>query len=530
MSATRSVPRPTRRFPLGRILVTIPFVLVAVGAAVVGAYAHVPDNQIAPGVHISALHLGGKNQEDARAALQQWADQQQSRELLLHFAPDAKITREWKVQAQKLGLGIDVAATLDRSLKEGRDNILGQMTSLVTGNKSAHPVAPILKVDDAKLRAYLKEIGQTVNRKAKNATLTPLDGGGFGTHHELPGIELDPDESAKAVAQAWEDLYKAGEKPKEADGDKPAPTPDSTKPAQDTPASASESELPSVVLSVKATAAEITAADLDQVHDILAEFQTSFGSSSSNRRSNITLAARKINGTLLKPGDIFSYNKVVGPRDEEAGFKEAPTYLNGKHVPGTGGGICQVSSTLFNAAWTAGLKIVHRQNHSMPVGYLSHGRDATAVYGAIDMQFQNDTDAPIYISSSTRGGMLHFALWGKKIPGREVVIQKGGESVSGAPVETHSDPHMPAGRRRVEEKGSPGISVTWYRFIKDDGKVTKKETFSSHYTAFPAKVVVGTGAPKAAPAKPGAAGAPGAAPGPVGAAPPGGVAPSPSIR
>src|SRR5947209_2463259 len=105
----------------------VPCVLVAIGAAVVGAYAHVPDNQIAPGVHVGALNLTGKNQEEARVALQQWADAQEARFLSLHFTPDTGIKREWKVQAQKIGLSIDVAATLDKALKEGRDNLLGQV-------------------------------------------------------------------------------------------------------------------------------------------------------------------------------------------------------------------------------------------------------------------------------------------------------------------------------------------------------------------------------------------------------------------
>ena len=525
MSATRTVPRPARRLPLGRVLIVVPFVAVAIGAAVVGAYAHVPDNQVAPGVRVGALSLSGKNQEEARAALKQWADEQLTRSLLLHFAPETGIKREWKAQAQKIGLTVDVTATLEKALKEGRSDLLGQMGNLVTGNRAVHLVAPILAVDDAKLRAYLKEVAHVVNRKAKNATLTPLDGGGFGTHHEEPGIELDLDASTKAVAQAWQDQYKGADKGKETPT-AGAPPADPTKIAADPDLPASGNDVTEVVLSVKASMPEITAADLDQVHDVLAEFQTYFGSSAPNRQTNIKLAARKINGTLLKPGEIFSYNKVVGPRDEDSGFKEAPTYVNGKHVPGTGGGICQVSSTLFNTAWTAGLKIVQRQNHSMPVGYLSHGRDATAVYGAIDMQFKNDTDAPLYISSSTSGGTLHFAIWGKKTPGREVIIQKGGESVSGAPVITHSDPKMPAGRRRVEEKGSPGINVTWYRIIKDEGKVTAKETYHSHYTAFPAIVTVGT---KPAAPKPGTPGAPGTTPGPAGTAP-GGAPPAPIVR
>lgn len=514
VSVTTTLSQPARRSPVRRIVFLTSLLVAGLSAAAIGVFAHVPDDQIAPGVHVGSLDLGGKSLQEARTALERWAETQQATTFNLHFAADSSITKSWNPTAGKLGLGINVPATLDAAGKVGHDGALGQVSHWIGGSKVLS-VAAVPAVDDAKLRVYLtNQIAQDIYRPAKRAQLLTGKGGGFGIRHEINGITLDKDASAQAVSQAWIHYLNPASPPAAGAASAGAQTPSTVSPdntaaapVHDTPAAV---DAPEAILTPKVIVPEMTAADLQQIDGKLAEFSTYY-TGIRNRRDNIVLAARRIDGTLLKAGEIFSYNKVVGPRDSAAGFKEAPQYVHGKHVMGEGGGICQVSSTLFNAALLASLKIVQRQNHSMPVGYLRHGRDATASYGSIDMQFQNDTAAPIFIRSSTSGGLLHFTLWGKRIPGREVSLVKGKEVNLGSPVETHPDPHLAAGRRIVEERGSPGISVTWTRIIKDNGQVVKREAFRSHYTAFPTIVAVGTRAPKRPAPKP-AGVVPGAAP------------------
>lgn len=534
--------QPVRRSPVRRVVVITGLLVVGLSAVTIGVLAHVPDDQIAPGVHVGNLDLGGKSLSDARTALEHWAETQQNKPINLHFAADSEIKQSWNPPVSKLGLSINVPATLDAAGKAGHDGALGQVSHWIGGNKSLQ-VAAIPMVDDAKLRAYLNnQVAQDINRPPKRAQLVPTGSGGFGVHHEVNGITLDKDASAQSVAQAWSRYLNptgatttqttpaapntpdgtsgagaATTDPKQTTGIQTpgTPSPDNTAaPVQETPTSTGG---PEAVLTPKIVVPDLTAADLEQIDGKVGEFSTYY-TGIQNRRDNIVLATHKIDGTLLKAGEIFSYNKVVGPRDRPHGFKEAPQYVHGKHVMGEGGGICQVSSTLFNAALTGGLKIVQRQNHSMPVGYLRHGRDATASYGNIDMQFQNDTGAPLYIRASTQGGRVIFTLWGKRTPGREVTLIGGREVNVGCPVITHSDPHLAAGRRVTEERGSPGIRVSWTRIIKDNGQVTKRETFTSHYTAFPSIVAVGTRA--AAPKKPVTPPAGGVVPAP-GATPPG---------
>ncbi len=519
MAVTSTATQIARRSPARRVVLLSSLLILGLSGAAVGVFAHVPDDQISPGVHVGSLDLGGKSVQDAQSALTRWADAQQNAVMTLHFAADSGIAKTWKPDARKLGLGIDIPATLAAAAKSGREGVIGQMSHWIGGGKTV-AVVPVTTTDDARLRLYLtNQIAQDIYRPARRARLLATKGGGFGVRHEQNGVTLDKDASAQAVTLAWSRYFAPGQPAAPGDTQRPASV-DGASVASPTHDSLLDG--PEAILTQKALVPELTAASLEQIDGKLAEFSTYY-SGIRNRRDNIVLAVRHIDGTLLQAGEIFSYNKTVGPRDSQAGFKPAPQYLNGKHVMGEGGGICQVSSTLFNAALLSSLKIVRRQNHSMPVGYLRHGRDATAAYGAIDMQFQNDTPAPIYIRASAKGGLLQFSIWGKRTPGREVVMQKGRETNTGSPVETHRDPRLAAGRRVVEVRGSPGINVTWYRIIKENGQVVKREPFTSHYTAFPTIVAVGTRARKAPALKPGSSppsGAPGAAPSGAVPAPP----------
>lgn len=146
--------------------------------------------------------------------------------------------------------------------------------------------------------------------------------------------------------------------------------------------------------------------------DLLSEFSTKYAASNRNRTTNLILAANKINGTVLMPGVTFSYNKVVGERTIAAGYKEAPIYVDGRVEDGLGGGICQITSTLYNAVLYANLEIVERSNHQFVPSYVNASRDATVVYGAIDFKFKNNRNYPIKINCTVENGIANFKIYG----------------------------------------------------------------------------------------------------------------------
>ena len=146
--------------------------------------------------------------------------------------------------------------------------------------------------------------------------------------------------------------------------------------------------------------------------DMLSTYSTRYSTRDRDRTTNLQLAASKINGTVLMPGETFSYNQVVGERTIAAGYKEAPIYVEGEVVDGLGGGICQITSTLYNAVLYANLEIVERSNHQFVPSYVTASRDATVVYGSIDFKFKNNRDYPIKLVCSVSGGIAKFDIYG----------------------------------------------------------------------------------------------------------------------
>ena len=190
--------------------------------------------------------------------------------------------------------------------------------------------------------------------------------------------------------------------------------------------------------------------------DLLSNFSTYYSASNVNRTTNLRLAANKINGTVLMPGETFSYNKVVGARTIAAGYKEAPIYVSGEVVDGLGGGICQITSTLYNAVILANLDIVERTNHQFVPSYVKASRDATVVYGALDFKFKNNRNYPIKINCSVSGGVASFQIFGLK--------QDNDYQVEISSYET--------GRTAT------AIYSEAYKILKKDGKIISKHLLS----------------------------------------------------
>lgn len=163
----------------------------------------------------------------------------------------------------------------------------------------------------------------------------------------------------------------------------------------------------------------------------LGKYQTSFASSAEGRATNVSRATELTNGVILNPGDEFSYSGTVGKPSLKRGFAYATVYENNKPVQGIGGGICQVSSTLYNAVLLADLEVTERRNHSLPVGYVPKGRDATIATGSIDFKFKNNYNFPIKIVASSAGRVCKISIMGKEVTKEVTLSVKSGGSNNG---------------------------------------------------------------------------------------------------
>ena len=221
--------------------------------------------------------------------------------------------------------------------------------------------------------------------------------------------------------------------------------------------------------------------------DLLSQFSTSFTSSGYNRSNNIILSSAKLNGLVLMPGEEFSYNQAVGQRTKAAGFREAGAYSYGKVVQEVGGGICQVSSTLYNAVLYANLEIVERTNHYFNPGYVKAGLDATVSWGGPDFRFKNNRNYPIRIVTDTSGKKLRVYIYGLKTDDDCTVVLDP-RYISSVPYKTtyQNDASLATGETRVISSSSNGCKTATYKYVYDkngtliSSECISRDTYSPH--------------------------------------------------
>ena len=214
--------------------------------------------------------------------------------------------------------------------------------------------------------------------------------------------------------------------------------------------------------------------------DQLSTFTTRYDASDTDRTTNLVLACQKLNGKVIMPGETFSYNETLGPRTAAAGYKNAKIYESGQVVDGLGGGICQISSTLYNAALMSDMEIVERRNHQFVTSYVKAGRDATVVYGSTDFRFKNTRTYPVKIIASAKNGIATVSIFGIKEADREYTYSFSTETVSTIPYTTKyvEDSSLAAGKEVVKQKGANGLVTKTYMTKRLDGKVVSTELLS----------------------------------------------------
>jgi len=238
-------------------------------------------------------------------------------------------------------------------------------------------------------------------------------------------------------------------------------------------------DLKTAKLKVKAVKASVTAAQLETqgIKELLISFTTKFDAGNVPRSSNIRLAASIIDGTLLPPGATFSFNDIVGKRTEERGFKEAGVYINGKVDTGIGGGICQVSTTLYNAVLLVDLQVIERSNHSLTVPYVPLSRDAAVSWGSQDLKFSNNTVNHILVKTKTTRDSITFELYSTKT-NKTVELISTTLSKNKAPIQYIDDVAAFIGSEAVVEKGHDGYLSQLIKNVYVDGVKISTELVS----------------------------------------------------
>lgn len=242
------------------------------------------------------------------------------------------------------------------------------------------------------------------------------------------------------------------------------------------------------------TKPETTAEKLSNNYTLISSFSTSFPTSTVNRINNINLATIAINGTLLMPGETFSFNKIVGERTRERGYKEAGVIIGDRIESGLGGGICQVSSTLYNTMLTANIKAYERRNHTLPLSYIPKGLDATVDWGNIDLKFKNTLNTPMYIEGYTKNKNVYFNIYSSlELTKISYKTMTNVFDTLQPTIKYIDDPNRLESETVVVKKASLGYKVKAYRKTYENGKLIYTELISNdYYRAINGEVLRGT--------------------------------------
>jgi vancomycin resistance protein YoaR len=227
--------------------------------------------------------------------------------------------------------------------------------------------------------------------------------------------------------------------------------------------------------------------------EVLGYFETRYtlGDKYRDRTYNLRLAASRLDGTVLLPGETFDFNETVGPRDEAHGYRVAPVIAQGELVDGIGGGTCQVSGTLHGAALFAGLEIVERYPHSRPSSYIKLGLDAAVAYPAINFRIRNDFDYPIVLHQTVRQGVVRAEILGPERK-RAVTFSRRIDEILPFDEEIRETEDLPSGKRLLTQRGVPGFKTTVLRIVRD-GVYALREKRVDEYPPTTQIVMVGTG-------------------------------------
>ena len=226
----------------------------------------------------------------------------------------------------------------------------------------------------------------------------------------------------------------------------------------------------------------------------ITHYTTRYNVNEINRTHNLTKATNIINGSIILPGEVFSFNQTVGRRTMETGYKDAMVIVNGKFEPGLGGGICQVSSTIYNACLLAGLEIVERHNHNLTVAYVPLGQDATVSYGLQDFKFKNNTTSPVYVRAVASGGYLTVNIYGDTNFKQKIEISNIIDQSTPFQTVTLIDNNLQPGETKLDHNGQNGFVVRSFRIFYDqNGEKVKSESLGrSVYTALNKTILSGS--------------------------------------
>lgn len=409
------------------------------------------EGKIHKNIYVRDVDLSNLTKEEAEVKINKILDDNNS--FVLNFNG-----KKYVFSKKNIGTDYDVKEVVEKAYNIGRDK--GIITNIKTKSSLTMGKKIILDYsityDEKKLDKYLKELNKKIYIKPKSATIRIVNGKIIVTK-EKDGYELNKDQLKNTIIKKIKDLDNKDE-----------------------------------IIPTSSVKPFYSYNDLSKINTSLGSFETYFNANNYNRSNNIKLSANATSNILLDKGELFSFNSYIQKSHINKYLKEAPVIVNGKQEKGIGGGMCQVSSTIYNAALYSGMKIVNVRNHSIPSPYIEKGRDATVSGGTIDLKFSNKFDSPILIHNQIIGNKIVCTIYGNKKDYKDIeIITETTDILHNRTIRKNSEKYE-LGVKAIEQEGRKGYKVQTYRVYKSTLGSKTEYIGESYYPSQDRIIVYGT--------------------------------------
>lgn len=410
-------------------------------------------NRVPPGVYVEGIELSNLERQQASEKLKELEQTLMNKEIQLRYQD-----KSWSMPLKGLGFTVNVEDVLNQAMQNDANALLKRVQTYF------HPVKReitlTIGLNQEKLAAGLVPVAEAIERPASDAKLVVGQDGQVVQIPDQKGLKLNLDQIYTELLNT--DIYQP---------------------------------ILRLDLKVEEIKAERTLADIEKlrINGKIGEFTTNFDAKNTNRNINIRTAANRINGVILAPGQEFSFNKIVGQRTSQAGYRPAAVIVANKFEEALGGGICQVSTTLYNAALLANLTSVERHNHSLAIGYVPLGRDAAVAWNQLDFRFKNTLPGHVYLRTIVGNSFITVQVYGDTTQKKEVVVRSWvTETIVPEQVVKEFDPTLLPDEEVLISPAYAGFRAKTERIIKENGVVVKTEALpDSYYYPRPKVVKVG---------------------------------------
>ncbi|NLV75908.1 MAG: hypothetical protein GX023_02835 [Tissierellia bacterium] len=423
------------------LILLLSILAIVLGLGTYGYYNILSTDKIYEGVSVDEFDLSFLTKDEATKLIMNKREQELDEKNMVLTYGD----KVFDINIRQFDFKYDYDSAIDKAYSIGREgNIISRIKEIITTKKNGVKINLNSSYNKDKIYEITESIAQEIDMEMEEAQFH-FNNGNINITDEVIGKKVKQEELAQLIETNIEDL--------------------------------STIEIPVEIIYPTRTR-EL----LSRINGVIAEYSTSFKGSNKERIENIIISSKALSNDIIMPGDIFSFNEMVGPREKKFGYKEANVIIKGEFTPDVGGGVCQTSTTLYNALLLADVDIIERHHHSIPVKYVNIGQDAAVAYGFLDLKFKNNFDFPIYIHSRVVGDRIHIYIYGdRNAKDYSIKIESKIVETIEPQEEKVEDSTLAPGTKELVQQGRTGYKVHTYKHKIKNGKVVDTQLITKDF-------------------------------------------------